>query len=167
MSQDTTTIESNSFEEICKSIRDTGRSLHSGEGYSRIVFTSGRFDLVHPGHLKLLNQCRRMAGPKGAVVVGVRSDKSIMATMEKGNPIIGEHQRCLLLIHLRLVDHVITFDDQVPDKLIERLRPDIIVMGSDSKGKKFGENLAPTIFVEEDKDFNTSSILEGIRHEGR
>lgn len=155
-------IEEESFTNICDSIRNSGKALFPGEGYSRVVFTSGRFDILHPGHLKLLNKCRSMAGPKGVVVVGVASDKSIKATMDNQYPIIGEDLRCLSLVHLRMVDHVITYDSQTPEELIKTLKPDIIVAGSDSKGKRIGESLAPTIFIESDEKFNTKEILKKI-----
>lgn len=168
ISPKTKTFESDSYGEICDEIRQHGRTRYGQAGYSRIVFTNGCFDVLHPGHLKLLDECRQLAGPKGAVVVGVNSDSSVRILKGPGRPVNSEHSRCLLLIHLKPVDHVVTFDEETPIKLIERLRPDVIVKGSDYKGKDVvGSKLAAVVLVPIEEGFSSTALIERMKNDGR
>ena len=94
-----------------------------------VVFTNGVFDLLHVGHVALLEAARAEGG---ALVVGVNSDVSVRR-LEKGTdrPIVPERERARLLAALACVDCVVLFDEETPLALIERLRPDVLVKGAD------------------------------------
>jgi len=94
-----------------------------------VVFTNGVFDLLHVGHVTLLEAARAEGG---ALVVAVNSDASVRR-LEKGTdrPIVPEGERARLLAALACVDCVVVFDQETPLALIERLRPDVLVKGAD------------------------------------
>jgi rfaE bifunctional protein nucleotidyltransferase chain/domain len=94
-----------------------------------VVFTNGVFDLLHVGHVALLEAARAEGG---ALVVGVNGDASVRR-LEKGTdrPIVPERERARLLAALACVDCVVLFDEETPLALIERLRPDVLVKGAD------------------------------------
>jgi len=163
MSSHPETFESDSYEDICNSIREEGFRKFGLSGYNRIVFTNGVFDLFHLGHLKILNECRILAGPMGAVVVGVNSDESVRRLKGSNRPIMDEVSRCSILIFMKPVDHVVTFGEDTPIDLIESLRPTVIVKGSDYKGKDVvGSKIAIVSLVEIEEGNSTSSIIEKI-----
>jgi len=93
------------------------------------VFTNGVFDLLHAGHVALL-EAARAAG--GALVVGVNSDASVRR-LGKGadRPLVGEADRARVVAALACVDGVVLFDEDTPLELIRALRPDVLVKGAD------------------------------------
>jgi D-sedoheptulose 7-phosphate isomerase len=93
-----------------------------------IVFTNGCFDLIHPGHIDLLERARSL-GDK--LVVGINSDRSVRAIKGPNRPIQNEAERAAVLKGLRSVDEVIIFDEPTPERLIRELRPDVLVKGGD------------------------------------
>ena len=94
-----------------------------------VVFTNGVFDLLHVGHVALLEAARAEGG---TLVVGVNSDASVRR-LEKGTdrPIVPELERARLIAALACVDCVVVFDEETPLTLIERLRPDVLAKGAD------------------------------------
>lgn len=94
-----------------------------------VVFTNGVFDLLHVGHVALL-EAARVEGE--GLIVGVNSDASV-ERLRKGTdrPIVRERERARLLAALACVDCVVPFDDETPLALIEALRPDVLVKGAD------------------------------------
>lgn len=110
------------------------RTLDAAAGWRRqqrgaVVFTNGVFDLLHVGHVTLLEAARREGA---ALAVGVNSDASVRR-LEKGagRPAVPEAERARLLAALACVDCVVLFDADMPLALIERLRPDVLVKGAD------------------------------------
>jgi D-beta-D-heptose 7-phosphate kinase/D-beta-D-heptose 1-phosphate adenosyltransferase len=97
----------------------------------RIVFTNGCFDLLHPGHIKTLEQARELGD---ALVVGVNSDASTRHLKGAGRPLIPERERAEILAALECVDAVIIFDYPTPREVIARLLPDVLVKGGDWPG---------------------------------
>jgi D-glycero-beta-D-manno-heptose 1-phosphate adenylyltransferase len=94
-----------------------------------VVFTNGVFDLLHPGHVELLESARA----EGAVlVVGVNSDASVRR-LGKGadRPLATQEARARVLAGLAAVDCVVLFDEDTPQSLIEALAPDVLVKGAD------------------------------------
>jgi len=94
----------------------------------RIVFTNGCFDILHVGHITLLEQCREF-GDK--VVIGVNSDASVKQLKGPARPVVGEKERARVLAALGSTDAVIIFDQETPLELIRSLRPDVLVKGGD------------------------------------
>ncbi|HEY6159502.1 MAG TPA: D-glycero-beta-D-manno-heptose 1-phosphate adenylyltransferase [Gemmatimonadales bacterium] len=103
------------------------RQRHPGP----VVFTNGVFDLLHVGHVALLEAARAEGA---ALIVGVNSDASVRR-LGKGSggerPVVPERERARLVAALAAVDCVVVFDEDTPLALIERLRPDVLVKGAD------------------------------------
>jgi len=94
----------------------------------RVVFTNGVFDLLHPGHVRVL----RAARARGDVlVVGLNSDASARRLKGPGRPVQGQRARAEVLAALRDVDLVVPFGEDTPLRLILALRPDVLVKGAD------------------------------------
>ncbi len=93
-----------------------------------IGFTNGCFDLLHPGHVSLLAQARAACD---RLIVGLNSDASTRRLKGEGRPIQPEASRAAVLASLANVDLVVAFDEDTPLKLIEALRPDVLVKGAD------------------------------------
>ncbi len=98
---------------------------------SRVVFTNGCFDLLHPGHIQCLEQAREMGD---ALIVGLNSDASVKQLKGEGRPLLPERERAEILAALECVDAVVIFDDLTPQKVIARLLPDVLVKGGDWAG---------------------------------
>jgi D-beta-D-heptose 7-phosphate kinase/D-beta-D-heptose 1-phosphate adenosyltransferase len=94
----------------------------------RIGFTNGCFDLLHPGHIKLLAAARAACD---RLIVGLNSDASVTGLKGPGRPIQHQQARAEVLAALEAVDLVVIFDQATPIALIERVRPGVLVKGSD------------------------------------
>lgn len=92
------------------------------------VFTNGCFDIIHPGHIDLLERAKAL-GTK--LIVGLNSDESVRKIKGDGRPVINQDERMAVLLGLRSVDEVVIFDELTPEKLIHRIRPEILVKGGD------------------------------------
>jgi D-beta-D-heptose 7-phosphate kinase/D-beta-D-heptose 1-phosphate adenosyltransferase len=94
----------------------------------KVAFTNGCFDLLHPGHISLLDQARRTAD---RLVVGLNADLSVRRLKGPSRPVQGEVARATVLAAVKSVDAVVIFADDTPLELIEALRPDVLVKGAD------------------------------------
>jgi D-beta-D-heptose 7-phosphate kinase/D-beta-D-heptose 1-phosphate adenosyltransferase len=94
----------------------------------RIVFTNGCFDLLHVGHVRSLEQARRLGD---RLVVGVNADASVRRLKGPGRPLVPARQRAELLAALACVDWVVIFRQDTPLSLIRALRPDVLAKGGD------------------------------------
>jgi len=94
----------------------------------RIVFTNGVYDLLHRGHVEYLEEARSRGD---RLVVGVNSDQSVRRLKGPGRPIVAQHDRVTLVAALSCVDLAILFEDDTPLRLIEEVRPDVLVKGAD------------------------------------
>ena len=94
-----------------------------------VVFTNGVFDLLHPGHVQLLETARKEGN---ALIVGINSDASVRR-LGKGaeRPVMSEAARARVVAGLASVDCVVLFDDDTPLELIRSLAPDVLVKGAD------------------------------------
>ena len=136
----------------------------------KVVLTNGCFDVLHFGHLALLEAARR-SGDR--LVVALNSDLSVRALKGEGRPVIPEAERAELLLSLEAVDHVVIYDAPTPIEVIRELRPDVLVKGADwaadaivgrdeveaSGGRVLRVELVP--------GRSTSGLLEHIRGTGR
>lgn len=100
---------------------------HRAQG-KKIVFTNGCFDLIHLGHVKYFQFAKAQGD---LLVVGVNTDKSIRGLKGPKRPIINEHDRIEVLGELESIDYLIRFDDETPLRLIEAIKPDVLVKGAD------------------------------------
>jgi len=93
-----------------------------------VVFTNGVFDLLHPGHIRYLQDARSEGD---ALIVGVNSDRSVTAIKGPSRPITPERERAEVLAALACVTAVVLFDEDDPQRIIQRLQPDVLVKGAD------------------------------------
>ncbi|UDY38051.1 adenylyltransferase/cytidyltransferase family protein [Dermatobacter hominis] len=101
-----------------------------------LVAAGGCFDLLHAGHVALLERARSMGD---ALVVCLNSDRSVRALKGHDRPVVGEHDRAAVLRALRCVDAVATFEGPDPVELLRLIRPDVFVKGSDYAGAHIPE----------------------------
>jgi D-glycero-beta-D-manno-heptose 1-phosphate adenylyltransferase len=98
------------------------------ENGKTVVFTNGCFDLLHPGHVRLLEGARSHGD---VLVVGINSDASVQRLKGPSRPILPEDERAETLAALAAVDAVAIFGQETPAELIECLLPDVLVKGAD------------------------------------
>ena len=102
-----------------------GREKRNGR---RVVFTNGCFDLLHPGHVDLLEKARALGD---ALIVGVNCDSVVKSLKGEGRPIFPANERSEILAALDAVDAVVVFDEPTPREIIAALLPDVLVKGGD------------------------------------
>ena len=93
-----------------------------------VVFTNGCYDLLHPGHIRLLEQARSLGD---ILILALNSDASVQRLKGPSRPLIGERDRAALAACLEAVDAVTIFDEDTPRELIAEVLPDVLVKGSD------------------------------------
>lgn len=132
-----------------------------------VVFTNGVFDLVHAGHVELLEAARREGD---ALIVGVNSERSVRRLGKgRGRPVNGEAARARVLAGFAAVDCVVLFDTETPLELIQSLAPDVLVKGADYSreaivgGDWIESKGGRVVRVPLVAGFSTSSILERLR----
>jgi rfaE bifunctional protein nucleotidyltransferase chain/domain len=94
----------------------------------RVVFTNGCYDLLHRGHIRLLEQARSMGD---VLVLGLNSDASVQRMKGPSRPLLPEAERGAIAAALGAVDAVTFFDEDTPRELISALLPDVLVKGAD------------------------------------
>ena len=94
----------------------------------RVVFTNGCFDLLHPGHIRLLEQARALGD---VLVVGLNSDRGVRELKGPGRPLVPARERAEVLAALEAVEAVVIFEEPTPRELVAALRPDVLVKGGD------------------------------------
>ncbi|OGP49187.1 MAG: glycerol-3-phosphate cytidylyltransferase [Deltaproteobacteria bacterium RBG_13_43_22] len=105
----------------------------------KIVFTNGCFDLLHVGHVRYLKEARALGD---CLIIGLNSDRSVRKIKDPLRPLISEDQRAEVLAALECVDYIVLFDEADPFKLIEEIRPEVLVKGADwSMDKIIGADL--------------------------
>ncbi|MBM4108928.1 MAG: D-glycero-beta-D-manno-heptose 1-phosphate adenylyltransferase [Phycisphaerae bacterium] len=135
----------------------------------KVVFTNGCFDMLHAGHVKLLDRARA-AGD--FLVVGLNSDDSVRRLKGSGRPVNGLEDRARVLGALGSVDAVVAFDQDTPIDLIRTLRPDTLVKGADyTKERVVGAELVEgwggrVLLVDLEPGRSTSGTLERLRNAG-
>jgi len=97
-------------------------------GSRRVVFTNGCFDLLHPGHIRTLEEARTLGD---VLVVGLNDDAGVRNAKGDSRPACSQDERAELLAAFEAVDFVVLFGEPTPRELIARLLPDVLVKGSD------------------------------------
>lgn len=126
----------------------------------KLVFTNGCFDILHVGHVKLLEYCSTL----GEVVVGLNSDASVKRLKGANRPVNDQDSRKTVLESLRFVSQVLIFDEDTPYNLISVLKPDWIVKGGDyNPTEVVGSDIAEVLIFPTQDGFSTSGIIEKMR----
>lgn len=150
-------VASDELADIVAAHRDAGRS---------VVFTNGCFDVLHPGHVRYLEQARALGD---LLLVAVNSDDSVRRLKGPDRPVNPVEDRVTLLAALSCVDHVVIFEEDSPAALIETVRPDVYVKGGDYPPemvpeaplvRRLGGQVRTLGYV---PDRSTSAIIERIR----
>ena len=128
----------------------------------KVIFVNGCFDLLHPGHIKMF-QTARSLGDK--LIVAIDSDRKIKEMKGNARPINPVLNRKIILESIRYIDEVIVFDskEELQD-IVKRIKPDIMMVGSDWKGKEVvGSDYAKEVrFFDRIGDYSTTKIVESI-----
>jgi rfaE bifunctional protein nucleotidyltransferase chain/domain len=95
-----------------------------------IVMTNGCFDIIHPGHIDIFEKSKKLGD---LLVVLVNSDRSIRMLKGKKRPILKQHERLKILNAIQVIDYIILFNTQTPEKIYKELMPDILTKGSQYK----------------------------------
>ena len=132
----------------------------------KIVFTNGCFDILHAGHVGYLEQARKQGD---RLILAINSDASVTRLKGEGRPINPVERRMAVLAGLEAVDWVVSFDDDTPERLLELIKPDILVKGGDYSRKEvvgweivegYGGEIAVLDFLD---DCSTTAIVERIQ----
>ncbi len=144
-----------------------GRSIDLVEKWrsiGRLVFTNGCFDILHVGHINLLERSKALGD---FLIVGLNSDNSVRSLKGNSRPINNENNRAYMLASLRSVDLVIIFDEETPKELLSIIKPSVLVKGSDYiEDQIIGREYAnETIILPIIEGLSTTKILNRIRGE--
>jgi len=126
------------------------------------VFVNGTFDLLHPGHIALLNYARSLGN---YVIVGIDTDDRVREKKGPTRPIYNQDDRGLMLVALKAVDEVRYFDsDESLEALVKEVKPDVMVVGSDWKDKSvIGSYWAADLkFFDRIEEYATTKTVESI-----
>jgi len=133
----------------------------------RVVFTNGCFDLLHPGHVRLLEAARALGD---VLIVGMNGDESVRALKGPERAVIPEKERAEVLASLECVDAVVIFEEFTPQRVVAALLPDVLVKGGDWPGNQIvgreeveaagGE----VVLVDVVQGYSTTEILEKMRN---
>jgi rfaE bifunctional protein nucleotidyltransferase chain/domain len=132
----------------------------------RVVFTNGCFDLLHPGHIALLEKARALGD---ALIVGLNSDESVRILKGEGRPVIPERERAEILANFECVDAVTIFDELTPQKTVAALLPDVLVKGGDWPGNQIvgREEVeaagGKVVLMDVVEGYSTTELLKKIR----
>ncbi len=111
-----------------KNIADLARKLRRQS--QKIVFTNGVFDVLHRGHVTYLAKAKSFGD---VLIIGLNSDKSTRRLKGPKRPLQPQRDRAEILLALAAVDYVVIFGEETPEKLIEEIKPDVLVKGADYK----------------------------------
>ncbi len=128
-------------------LRPIVRALRAAR--KKIVFTNGCFDLLHVGHIRLLESARALGD---CLIVALNSDASVRAVKGPPRPLLPENERVALLAALHSVDYILVFDSRSPEALIRAIRPDVLVKGGNLEpeevvGRRIVESYGGTVHL--------------------
>jgi rfaE bifunctional protein nucleotidyltransferase chain/domain len=148
--------------------RDDAAALVRTEraGGRSVVFTNGVFDLLHPGHVRYLEQARALGD---LLIVGINADTSVRRYKGPGRPITPELERAEILAGLLCVDAVVIFGEDTPAAIIRSLQPDVLVKGADWPADQIvGRDTVEArggrvVRVTVEQGHSTSALVERVR----
>jgi rfaE bifunctional protein nucleotidyltransferase chain/domain len=130
----------------------------------RVVLTNGCYDLLHPGHLRLLEQARSLGD---VLILALNSDASVQRAKGPTRPLLPERERAELALALESVDAVTLFDEDTPRELIAVILPDVLIKGADWShfiaGKEEVETAGGSVAtVALEPGYSTTNIVEEL-----
>ena len=143
--------------DLCGQARATGR---------RVVFTNGVFDLLHPGHVRYLQDARALGD---LLIVGLNADESVRRNKGPERPINAQDERAEVLAALACVDAVVIFAEDTPADIIRLIQPDVLVKGADwAEDAIVGRDTVEArggrvVRVAVEQGYSTTAIVEKIR----
>ena len=128
----------------------------------KIVFTNGVFDILHRGHLEYLSQAKLNGD---ILIIGLNSDASVKKIKGPSRPINSQADRAYMLSCLKFVDYIIIFDEETPYHLIKKIKPDVLIKGSDYSideivGKEFSKEVKVIDFI---KGYSTTNFINKLK----
>lgn len=130
------------------------------------IFVNGTFDILHPGHVQLLNYAKSLGD---SLTVGIDSDRKVREKKGPTRPINSVGDRAYMLQNLKAVDYIVIFDsDEELERCIKTVKPDIMVVGSDWKDKSVigGMYAAELRFFDRIEEYATTKTIESIIDRG-
>ena len=130
------------------------------------IFVNGTFDVLHPGHIPLLNYAKSFGD---TLTVGIDSDRRVAEKKGPSRPIYNIKDRSFMLQNLKSVDYVVVFDsDEELEHCLKTIRPDIMVVGSDWKGKSVIGSMysAELKFFDRIEEYATTKTIQSIIDRG-
>lgn len=134
-----------------------------------VAVANGAFDLLHVGHVRYLRAARELVGEPGLLIVGVNSDASVRLSKGSRRPIVPERERAELVDAIRGVDVVVLFEEKTAVALLEALRPDLHVKGTDYTPESVPERElvaswgGRTVIAGDPKDHSTTDLLARLK----
>jgi rfaE bifunctional protein nucleotidyltransferase chain/domain len=132
----------------------------------RIVFTNGVFDLLHPGHVRYLQDARALGD---LLIVGLNADDSVRRNKGPARPVNSQDERAEVVAALSCVDAVVVFGEDTPARIIEVVQPDVLVKGADWPADQIvGRDTVEArggrvVRVALEQGYSTTAIVERIR----
>lgn len=135
-----------------------------------VVFTNGCFDILHAGHVRYLNEAKKLGD---VLVIGLNSDESVRMLKGEGRPVNPAADRAEVLAGLRAVDHVVVFSDATAEELVRQLQPDIYVKGGDYSLERLPEATTvasyggKTVLIPMVEGRSTTNVIRRLQNEGK
>ena len=152
---------------ILKSENDINKAIDNLKSSNKTIsFTNGCFDIIHRGHIEYLAQASELAD---VFIIGLNTDASVSRLKGADRPVQDEDARAIILAALEFVDYIIYFNEDTPYELINIVKPDYLIKGSDYKPEdivgfdilqKYGGKVNTIDFIE---GYSTSKIIDKIR----
>jgi D-beta-D-heptose 7-phosphate kinase/D-beta-D-heptose 1-phosphate adenosyltransferase len=126
----------------------------------KIVFTNGCFDIIHVGHVKLLEFARSLGD---RLIVGLNSDSSVGRLKGSTRPVNKQQDRKIILESLKSVDEVLIFEEDTPLNLIKSIKPDLIVKGGDYTPENvIGKDFCDVVIFKYINGYSTTQTIKNI-----
>jgi rfaE bifunctional protein nucleotidyltransferase chain/domain len=129
-----------------------------------VVFTNGCYDLLHPGHVRLLEEARGMGD---LLILALNSDAGVRRMKGDSRPLISESERAEMALALQAVDAVTLFDEETPRELIAAVLPDVLIKGADwshfiAGREEVEANGGRVLTVDLEPGYSTTNLVESI-----